>query len=82
MHRLDVFGSATSESFDVHSSDVDILVEFDVSPRFDYVNAYFGLKEGLEKIFQRTVDLVSVTAIRNPYFRDTVMSTRENLYAA
>jgi hypothetical protein len=27
-------------------------------------------------------DLVSVTSLRNPYFRDRVMRTRELLYAA
>ena len=39
-------------------------------------------KEGLEDIFGRPVDVVSVTGIRNPYFRDEVMRTRELLYAA
>jgi len=28
------------------------------------------------------VDVVTVTAIRNPYFLDEVMQNRENLYAA
>lgn len=82
VRRLDVFGSAVGESFDVASSDVDILVDFDVQPGFDYFGSYFALKEGLERIFDRPVDLVSSSSIRNPYFRQQVMETKETLYAA
>jgi predicted nucleotidyltransferase len=82
VRRLDVFGSAVGEEFDVDSSDVDVLVEFDGGPGFDWVGSYFGLKEGLERLLGRAVDVVSVTSIRNPYFRDRVMRTRVPLYAA
>ncbi len=83
IRRLDVFGSAVEDSFDVDSSDVDVLVEFDAERQgFDYFGTYFDLKEGLERLLGRAVDVVSVTSIRNPYFRDRVMSTREPLYAA
>jgi hypothetical protein len=83
IRHLDVFGSAAGDSFDVDTSDVDVLVEFDADrPGFDYFNTYFGLKEGLEQLLGRAVDVVSVTSIRNPYFRDRVMRTKESLYAA
>ncbi|AUI64972.1 nucleotidyltransferase family protein [Amycolatopsis sp. BJA-103] len=80
--RLDLFGSAVSDRFDSVSSDVDVLVEFDAGPGFDYFGTYFDLKEGLERILDRPVDLVSVTSIRNPYFKQQVLETRELLYAA
>lgn len=83
IRRLHVFGSAVGDSFDIDTSDVDVLVEFDSDrPGFDYFGTYFSLKEGLEEILGRPVDVVSVTSIRNPYFRDEVMRTRELLYAA
>ncbi|MFE9744986.1 nucleotidyltransferase domain-containing protein [Saccharothrix saharensis] len=82
VRRLDVFGSAVGDSFDVVSSDVDVLVEFDAGPGFDYFDSYFALKEGLERIFDRPVDLVSGSSIRNPCFRQRVVETREQLYAA
>jgi len=82
IHRLDLFGSAVGGSFDRDSSDVDVLVEFDIRPGFDYFGTYFGLKEGLERILGSPVDVVSVTSIRNPYFRDQVMRIREMLYVA
>jgi predicted nucleotidyltransferase len=49
---------------------------------FDYFDTYFTLKEGLERLLGRAVDVVRITSIRNPYFRDQVMRTRESLYAA
>jgi len=83
IRRLHVFGSAVGDSFDVVTSDVDVLVEFDSDrPGFDYFGTYFALKEGLEEILGRPVDVVSVTSIRNPYFRDEVMRTRGLVYAA
>jgi predicted nucleotidyltransferase len=82
IRRLDLFGSAVGGSFDPNTSDVDVLVEFDVQPGFDYFGTYFDLKEGLERILGYPVDVISATSIRNPYFRDRVMRTRETLYAA
>jgi predicted nucleotidyltransferase len=82
VRRLDLFGSAVEDSFDPDSSDVDMLAEFDVRPGFDHFGAYFGLKEGLERILGRPADVVSASSIRNPYFRERVMQTRESLYAA
>jgi uncharacterized protein len=82
VRRLDVFGSATGDAFDVSSSDVDVLVEFAAEPGFDYFGAYFALKEGLEAILGRAVDVVTAVSVQNPYFRRRVDQTRENLYAA
>jgi predicted nucleotidyltransferase len=82
IRRLDLFGSALGERFDPDASDVDVLVEFDTGGEFDYYGTYFGLKEGLEQLLGRPVDVVSVTSIDNPYFRAQVMQTRETLYAA
>ncbi|RKT85291.1 hypothetical protein SAMN05421805_115132 [Saccharopolyspora antimicrobica] len=81
VRRLDLFGSALGDSFDTETSDVDVLVEFDVGPGFDYFGVYFDLKEGLERILDRPVDLVSITSIRNPFFKQRVLD-RELLYAA
>jgi hypothetical protein len=82
VRSLHAFGSVLGDSFDPMRSDVDILVEFDDTASLDYVDSYFGLKESLEQLFQRPVDLITTTSIRNPYFRDQVMRTRRRLYAA
>jgi predicted nucleotidyltransferase len=80
VRRLDVFGSAVGSTFN-ESSDVDVLVEFDSASSSVRFDTYFTLKEGLEQILERPVDVVTVTAIRNPYFLDEVMRNRETLYA-
>ncbi len=78
---LDVFGSATRDDFDEARSDVDFLVEFDDVPGLGALRQYFGLKDDLEKLFGRAVDLVEGT-IENPYVLRSVEESREPLYAA
>ncbi|MGW5700202.1 nucleotidyltransferase family protein [Amycolatopsis japonica] len=51
VRRLDLFGSAVGDGFDVRSSDVDVLVEFGAGPGFDYFGTYFDLKEGLARAY-------------------------------
>lgn len=81
VRRLLLFGSAGTNRFDEATSDIDSLVEFDDAPvsRFD---AYFGLKEDLEALFGRPVDLVTAAALENPYFAESVASTGRELYPA
>ena len=83
VRRLAVFGSAARErDFDPARSDVDLLVEFEPISPGAYVDVYFGLKEGLEQVFGRPVDLVADAAIRNPYFRQGIEQSKALLYAA
>jgi uncharacterized protein len=80
VQRLDLFGSAATEAFDPTRSDVDFLVEFDGDPArlFD---RYFGLKESLEALYGRPIDLVTAGSLRNPYFIAAVNETRRLVYA-
>jgi hypothetical protein len=80
--RLELFGSALSAGFDATHSDLDFLVEFEPMEPGDYATAFFGLKEALEQLFARPVDLVVASAIRNPYFRQSVDASKALLYAA
>jgi uncharacterized protein len=82
VQRLAVFGSALREDFDSRHSDFDFLVEFQPLPPGAYADAYFGLMEGLEKLFLRPVDLVVESAIKNPYFLKSVQQNKRWLYAA
>ena len=47
-----------------------------------YADAYFGLKEELERLFGRPVDLVSLASLSNPYFIREIEASRRLLYAA
>jgi hypothetical protein len=79
--RLDVFGSAVRDDFSPATSDLDFLVEFDDVPPAHYAQAYFTLKEGLEKLFGRPVDLVTASSLANPYFRTRLASESRSVYA-
>ena len=80
--RLDVFGSAARTDFDPSSSDVDLLVQFERETDRGALDSFIGLKEALEDLFGRPVDLVEATAVRNPYLRADIERSRELLYAA
>jgi hypothetical protein len=82
VRRLELFGSAADGSFDPDSSDLDFLVEFHQLRDNEYADAYFGLLEDLKTLFQRNVDLVVESAVKNPYFRQSIDRSRKLLYAA
>jgi predicted nucleotidyltransferase len=78
--RLELFGSASTKRFDSASSDLVFLVEFcDQTPKGPSTR-YFELRRGLEELFGRTVDLVEVQTIQNPYFLEAIAPTRQILY--
>jgi uncharacterized protein len=83
VRRLDVFGSAARGDFDPARSDLDFLVEFDSgAPDALSLKTFFGLKEALERLFGRSVDLVEPGAVRNPYLKDSIGRSREPVFEA
>ena len=68
--------------FRPESSDLDFLVEFHELQDNEYADTYFGLLEELKRLFERDVDLVMVSAVKNPYFRECIEPWRTLLYAA
>ena len=48
----------------------------------EYADTYFGLLEGLQELFKRNVDLVMISAVKNPYFLESIERSRTLLYAA
>jgi hypothetical protein len=81
VRRLELFGSAATGRDIPGKSDLDFLVEFEALPRGAYADNYFGLLEALVALFDRPVDLVVATAIRNPYFLQSIAQTKALLYA-
>jgi uncharacterized protein len=82
VRRLELFGSAARSDFDPSTSDLDFLVELGADPAVNPLDAYFGLKDELEALFHRPVDLVSVGSVRNPYVRASIERDRQLVYAA
>ena len=79
LQRLYLVGSASRTDFG-NDSDVDFLVTFEGNS--ELFKRYFGLKERLESIFQRTVDLIEERAVKNPYVRAALLKDRVKVYGA
>ena len=73
VRRLGLFGSAARGEA-TESSDLDFLVEFE-HKSFD---CYMGVKELLEDLFRRPIDLVIAEAVK-PRLRDRIR--KEAVYA-
>ena len=80
VRQLDLFGSATSARFDSARSDLDFLVAFEDLAGGAYADAYFGLRDGLSELFGREVDLITDSALENPYLRRQVEAQRLRLF--
>ena len=81
--RLELFGSAATDEFDPDRSDVDFIIEYPPDYEFGpWLTRYFDLQERLEALLGRSVDLVMVGAMRNPYFIRSANESRQLLYAA
>ena len=79
VQRLFVFGSVLSDRFQ-KDSDIDLIVDFQGVDLYDYADNYFDLKESLENLFKREVDLLEDKAIKNPYLRQSIDSSKVLVY--
>ena len=77
--RLFAFGSVLTERFNTES-DIDLIVDFKDIPVEEYADNYFDLKFSLEDTFHRKIDLLENKAIRNPYLRQSIDSTKQLVY--
>jgi predicted nucleotidyltransferase len=60
---------------------VDILVEFEAQAANSFSN-FLDLNESLEALFQHSVDLVELRAIRNGRLRHYIEQSKSSIYAA
>ena len=79
IEELAVFGSALRDDFK-HDSDVDVTVTFTEDAHWGLWDIY-NLREELETLFGRDVDLVEPEGIINPIRRKRILSNRQVLYA-
>ncbi len=78
---LYAFGSVITPHFG-QESDVDLIVDLGEKSDLEYAEAYFQLAEELERILNRSVDLLTLRSLKNPFFIQKVESTKSLLYAA
>lgn len=88
--NLYAFGSVTDHTFS-NESDIDLLYEFDYGNfnintdaisliPFDPFLEFNLLKEKLEALFDRKVDLIPLQKFRNPIFQEKVEQTKTLVY--
>lgn len=80
--RLDLFGSAAKGSFNPETSDLDFIASYKDLGLPGYFDRYMGFAEALEALFGRHVDVITYSAIKNPYFREEIDETRRSVYVA
>ena len=76
---LYAFGSVLTDRFN-DDSDIDLVVDFQPQEVLDYGDNYYDLKFSLQEILKRPVDLLEETAIKNPYFRQSLEKERQLIY--
>lgn len=79
--NLYVFGSIMTDEF-TDKSDIDLIVDIDSNDPLDYADSYFNLKFALEELLNRQIDLLENKAIKNPYLRENIDSSKKLLYAS
>ena len=81
VRRLQAFGSVLRDDFDAWRSDIDLLVEFKPEAAADFAN-FLDLKQALEELFQRPVDLLEPHTIGNRRLRHHIDPGKAPIYDA
>jgi predicted nucleotidyltransferase len=81
VRKLEVFGSILRGDFDPDRSDIDVLVEFEAYAAGSFSN-FLDLKESLQTLFGRSVDLIELHAVRNRRLRHHIERSKSSVYAA
>src|SRR5690606_35868283 len=77
---LYAFGSATTDQFDETRSDIDLLVELDTNDPIERGEKLMALWEKFEGFFQRKVDLLTNSSIRNPFLQKSIDASKILIY--
>ncbi len=77
--RLDIIGPAASGNCP-GESEVDVLVQF-MHDQGEIFNRFFDLKEGLEEVFGRAVDVTVEETVKSPAVWENIEHSRRNIYA-
>jgi uncharacterized protein len=80
VERLELFGSGAEGTT---GNDIDLIVTYRPGARLGpWLSRFFELRDRLQRLFGRPVDLIMSKAIRRPHFRASVDRQRRALYAA
>ena len=83
MHKVEkayLFGSVTTANFTAQS-DIDLLITFqkNIDP-LEKGELWWSLYDSLRLHFNREIDLVTESSLKNPYFIEEVNNTKQLIY--
>ncbi len=73
------FGSVLTDNFS-SDSDIDFVVDFNENDPIKYTDLYFQLKDKLEQILKRQIDLIEERGIKNSFFRKEINESKVVIY--
>ena len=79
VERITVFGSILSDKFS-KNSDIDFLIKFKGVDLFEYFDNYLDLKNKLENLFDRNIDIIEEQTLRNPYLIASIDRNKKLLW--
>lgn len=77
--KLFAFGSVLTNKFN-NDSDIDLVVDFKDVALNEYADNYFDLKFSLQDALHRKIDLLEEKAIRNPFLKKSIDSSKQLIY--
>ena len=77
---LYAFGSSVTDNFNPVESDIDLVVEIDDLDPLGRGEKLISLWDKFEVFFQRRVDLLTESSIKNPFLKSSIDSTKVLIY--
>lgn len=77
--NFSAFGSVLTDNFS-SDSDIDFMVDFYENDPIKYTDLYFQLKDKLELILKRQIDLIEERGIKNPFFKKEIDESKVMIY--
>jgi predicted nucleotidyltransferase len=70
--KLYAFGSSLTDRFNEATSDIDLLVSVDLADPVERGETLISLWEALEHFFNRKVDLLTESSLKNPHLKSSI----------
>jgi len=77
---LYAFGSSANDEFNETTSDIDLLLELNTEDPIQHGENLMSIWDELENFFQRKVDLLTNSSIKNPINRKSIESSKILIY--
>ncbi len=78
--KLYAFGSSVTNQFKEESSDIDLLIEIEEDDPIERGENLLSIWNKFEQFFQRKVDLLTSSSIKNPILKRNIDKTKVLIY--